>query len=154
MYVFFFSSRVRHTRCALVTGVQTCALPIYDVDAHLLEDLGDLQLFLEVHRAARRLLAVAQRGVEDQHAATNRLGAGRLGAGRSLLLNCLPACHCLFCPRPGPPLRGRAPSCQTLASRPPALAFRGGVERRKKSWGTADPSRPREGPPASVARDR
>src|SRR3546814_8858597 len=26
--VFFFSSRRRHTRCALVTGVQTCALPI------------------------------------------------------------------------------------------------------------------------------
>src|SRR3546814_20370962 len=28
---FFFSSRRRHTRCALVTGVQTCALPIYAV---------------------------------------------------------------------------------------------------------------------------
>src|SRR3546814_10064557 len=28
MVVFFFSSRRRHTRCALVTGVQTCALPI------------------------------------------------------------------------------------------------------------------------------
>src|SRR3546814_1703428 len=27
--LFFFSSRRRHTRCALVTGVQTCALPIY-----------------------------------------------------------------------------------------------------------------------------
>src|SRR3546814_8978792 len=27
-FVFFFSSRRRHTRCALVTGVQTCALPI------------------------------------------------------------------------------------------------------------------------------
>src|SRR3546814_17813158 len=26
---FFFSSRSRHTRCALVTGVQTCALPIF-----------------------------------------------------------------------------------------------------------------------------
>src|SRR3546814_20671410 len=26
---FFFSSRRRHTRCALVTGVQTCALPIW-----------------------------------------------------------------------------------------------------------------------------
>src|SRR3546814_2121370 len=26
---FFFSSRRRHTRCALVTGVQTCALTIY-----------------------------------------------------------------------------------------------------------------------------
>src|SRR3546814_16392929 len=29
--VFFFSSRRRHTRCALVTGVQTCALPILPV---------------------------------------------------------------------------------------------------------------------------
>src|SRR3546814_16724886 len=28
MFVFFFSSRRRHTRCALVTGVQTCARPI------------------------------------------------------------------------------------------------------------------------------
>src|SRR3546814_4894198 len=28
MLVFFFSGRRRHTRCALVTGVQTCALPI------------------------------------------------------------------------------------------------------------------------------
>src|SRR3546814_9419733 len=27
-FFFFFSSRIRHTRCALVTGVQTCALPI------------------------------------------------------------------------------------------------------------------------------
>src|SRR3546814_1119600 len=27
-WLFFFSSRRRHTRCALVTGVQTCALPI------------------------------------------------------------------------------------------------------------------------------
>src|SRR3546814_360224 len=29
---FFFSSRRRHTRCALVTGVQTCALPICSPD--------------------------------------------------------------------------------------------------------------------------
>src|SRR3546814_2224603 len=28
---FFFSSRRRHTRCALVTGVQTCALPISQI---------------------------------------------------------------------------------------------------------------------------
>src|SRR3546814_2741097 len=28
VFYFFFSSRRRHTRCALVTGVQTCALPI------------------------------------------------------------------------------------------------------------------------------
>src|SRR3546814_10227563 len=29
VWLFFFSSRRRHTRCALVTGVQTCALPIF-----------------------------------------------------------------------------------------------------------------------------
>src|SRR3546814_7514419 len=41
--VFFFSSRRRHTRCALVTGVQTCALPIsqlamlrYQLNPHVL----------------------------------------------------------------------------------------------------------------------
>src|SRR3546814_5874463 len=28
LWFFFCSSRRRHTRCALVTGVQTCALPI------------------------------------------------------------------------------------------------------------------------------
>src|SRR3546814_5147962 len=32
--LFFFSSRRRHTRCALVTGVQTCALPILPPPAH------------------------------------------------------------------------------------------------------------------------
>src|SRR3546814_14023774 len=32
---FFFSSRRRHTRCALVTGVQTCALPIYEVSGEI-----------------------------------------------------------------------------------------------------------------------
>src|SRR3546814_2106914 len=37
---FFFSSRRRHTICALVTGVQTCALPIFR-DRHALGDRGD-----------------------------------------------------------------------------------------------------------------
>src|SRR3546814_2858969 len=41
---FFFSSRRRHTRCALVTGVQTCALPISvensGAGADLVEDTG------------------------------------------------------------------------------------------------------------------
>src|SRR3546814_2710350 len=32
--VLFFSSRRRHTRCALVTGVQTCALPISGKQPH------------------------------------------------------------------------------------------------------------------------
>src|SRR3546814_1289810 len=33
--IFFFSSRRRQTRCALVTGVQTCALPISPLFANL-----------------------------------------------------------------------------------------------------------------------
>src|SRR3546814_5748950 len=36
---FFFSSRRRHTRCALVTGVQTCALPILPAE---FETVGEL----------------------------------------------------------------------------------------------------------------
>src|SRR3546814_8132155 len=44
MCLFCFSSRRRHTRCALVTGVQTCALPIFlgrtsPAQARLLEGL-------------------------------------------------------------------------------------------------------------------
>src|SRR3546814_2021347 len=35
VFFFFFSSRRRHTRCALVTGVQTCALPIFEVARRL-----------------------------------------------------------------------------------------------------------------------
>src|SRR3546814_7928511 len=43
-----FSSRRRHTRCALVTGVQTCALPICVVNG--------LRNFNELSREAERLL--------------------------------------------------------------------------------------------------
>src|SRR3546814_7854441 len=43
--MFFFSSRSRHTRCALVTGVQTCALPIWRRQrAFVLTDHADLLL--------------------------------------------------------------------------------------------------------------
>src|SRR3546814_6500442 len=44
--VFFFSSRRRHTRCALVTGVQTCALPIFGLT--VATELGE-----SVHSKAR-----------------------------------------------------------------------------------------------------
>ena len=39
-----------------------------DVDAHRVEEVGDLQLLLEGHGGAGALLAVAQRGVEDEDA--------------------------------------------------------------------------------------
>src|SRR3546814_2471261 len=44
---FFFSSRRRHTRCALVTGVQTCALPISP------RRLGEARLRLESIKRTR-----------------------------------------------------------------------------------------------------
>src|SRR3546814_1486437 len=51
---FFFSSRRRHTRCALVTGVQTCALPIYVV--HGID--GDIRFDLAMGLAPFVLLTV------------------------------------------------------------------------------------------------
>src|SRR3546814_8606754 len=47
MLFFFFSSRRRHTRCALVTGVQTCALPISGrrFNKHLVMILENLDRF-------------------------------------------------------------------------------------------------------------
>src|SRR3546814_12836608 len=50
---FFFSSRRRHTRCALVTGVQTCALPILPVG----ERADILRRRPDVLAAERRLAA-------------------------------------------------------------------------------------------------
>src|SRR3546814_15737781 len=48
---FFFSSRRRHTRCALVTGVQTCALPISEAKrgqaAITPEDFGKIPEIVE-----------------------------------------------------------------------------------------------------------
>src|SRR3546814_10211421 len=54
-YFFFFSSRRRHTRCALVTGVQTCALPISEGR----EQGGDIRASLGRQRAAREILFVS-----------------------------------------------------------------------------------------------
>src|SRR3546814_996738 len=43
LWIFFVSSRRRHTSCALVTGVQTCALPISELlaQARLRLDLAE-----------------------------------------------------------------------------------------------------------------
>src|SRR3546814_14299791 len=57
-YDFFFSSRRRHTRCALVTGVQTCALPICKgvlnnrISEHVFTLLGNIGV---PHHFIRRL---------------------------------------------------------------------------------------------------
>src|SRR3546814_10767833 len=48
VFFFFFSSRRRHTRCALVTGVQTCALPISTTKAQR-------KLFFNLRKSKTRL---------------------------------------------------------------------------------------------------
>src|SRR3546814_5674555 len=79
--LFFFSSRRRHTRCALVTGVQTCALPIYQeiLDLQRVE-AGRMELvhFHVRHPAARppcHRYAVPRR--------STRRGGKDIGAPRS-----------------------------------------------------------------------
>src|SRR3546814_4001813 len=52
-FVFFFSSRRRHTRCALVTGVQTCALPIFGQP-----ETGQLRVRCGTHAGTVRLAHV------------------------------------------------------------------------------------------------
>src|SRR3546814_11852604 len=57
---FFFSSRRRHTRCALVTGVQTCALPISEAGR---DGVGGREL----HQYPRQ---------RDDHAVAQRMAVG------------------------------------------------------------------------------
>src|SRR3546814_14010502 len=61
-FFFFFSSRRRHTRCALVTGVQTCALPIFPVDViteiraapQIADCIGDAAAWIYVAKSLAR----------------------------------------------------------------------------------------------------
>src|SRR3546814_18153829 len=70
-FVFFFSSRRRHTRCALVTGVQTCALPILDPLSRL------RPVHRHVDRARRRSEGFQPRGAIPLSVADAYRRAGR-----------------------------------------------------------------------------
>src|SRR3546814_19454428 len=89
---FFFSSRRRHTRCALVTGVQTCALPIYALrDDCSPADLSASRELRQVRQRRRlqrrtppqrsdRLISTAIRHTNDVlHAASVRSEERRVG---------------------------------------------------------------------------
>src|SRR3546814_2491630 len=79
---FFFARRRRHTRCALVTGVQTCALPIFETPDYRPESSGlittDRYGAAVVREAASCNLAPARRKAE-------LLRIGRLAMRRSML---------------------------------------------------------------------
>src|SRR3546814_8137555 len=80
MLFFFFSSRRRHTRCALVTGVQTCALPICPGEAPLLA-VRDLYVDLPLEHGM--LHAVRGISFEVKRGETLCL-VGESGCGKSM----------------------------------------------------------------------
>src|SRR3546814_19071901 len=82
---FFFSSRRRHTRCALVTGVQTCALPISaPVDA----PPGKLALLAGTHvdDEAIRTATATMRATVSVSAALRAVGIVKPGTPRALAI--------------------------------------------------------------------
>src|SRR3546814_5228666 len=90
--VFFFSSRRRHTRCALVTGVQTCALPISGTYALHFSGLGyrpvnqevilnaDQRLDLELHADTGMLEQVVVSSQKaDEHVRSVAMSVNKIG---------------------------------------------------------------------------
>src|SRR3546814_8138770 len=63
VFFFFFSSRRRHTRCALVTGVQTCALPISFAIGRM---FGDISGGAAIFAAEREPLDEAKHDEQDR----------------------------------------------------------------------------------------
>src|SRR3546814_10188171 len=88
--LFFVSSRIRHTMCALVTGVQTCALPIsHDQLAGLVSSMArsssDLRdCFPTIADSTYRNVPEGVRGfTEDLRSEERRVGKECVSTGRS-----------------------------------------------------------------------
>src|SRR3546814_1211828 len=73
VFIFFFSSRRRHTSCALVTGVQTCALPISLGEADHRAGIAELTQVRSLVRERRQrgagLAGLPEAGLGGQHPA-------------------------------------------------------------------------------------
>src|SRR3546814_5007928 len=108
---FFFSSRRRHTRCALVTGVQTCALPIY-IGEHLhvadIAIVGEMrleqsQLQIGLHAGRAVLIGFFDRSRPGQQAmrvetvAHPEIGAARSEEHTSELQSLMRISYAVFC---------------------------------------------------------
>src|SRR3546814_4962024 len=91
VFSFFFSSRRRHTRCALVTGVQTCALPICGLAGqsrgalHAAGSTAALARCRQEHVAVVRGLEKAEAGAaeDDERSEERRVGKECVSTCRS-----------------------------------------------------------------------
>src|SRR3546814_18487484 len=122
--LFFFSRRRRHTRCALVTGVQTCALPTAQLD-----QATALPKIPEWERIMTEMQIVAEPMVRgaysvDEAARELDLRADRLLEKRRWMLDRGRA----FSTRSAPASSGRAGSCP--------------ARRRTRSWSSSASPRP------------
>src|SRR3546814_18697236 len=104
--LFFFSSRRRHTICALVTGVQTCALPISAVDCSRDRRLTDAVGFSSLaqgvsHRSSILLRIVSnccQLPVSRNGYHWNRIRLGPRSEERRVGKECVSTCRFLCSP--------------------------------------------------------
>src|SRR3546814_19001268 len=82
MCMFFFSSRRRHTRCALVTGVQTCALPIVEPftsdSPHILGLLIFCGVSAGIIALTRQIIAWRDPALAGQRVATRQAAEARV----------------------------------------------------------------------------
>src|SRR3546814_8063930 len=100
--MFFFSSRRRHTRCALVTGVQTCALPIsVQIDAGDAQGHGVTQRDVH-HRLAlhRIIIAIFGFGGALEHAELWLGGDDVRSEERRVGKECVSTCRSRWSPYP------------------------------------------------------
>src|SRR3546814_5211946 len=79
--VFFFSSRRRHTRCALVTGVQTCALPICRISTAVAEPKSSKEIQEEIRRIKEAVKKLSGFWISESAAAIYALewALGKIG---------------------------------------------------------------------------
>src|SRR3546814_13259980 len=106
---FFFSSRRRHTRCALVTGVQTCALPISPSAPELSPSTAPPSIRLRIGLLRRRLrmsplgnsrvpvAAVSRTGSRTEvSTSTHSTDLKRVVEGKSVAVRVAPGCRRIY----------------------------------------------------------